>query len=193
MLPKIVKKDGIIDIKEDTLARDPSIIVSWPYPPGSTSFYVDDTLLIKPGDLILYSTEAENDPNYLSQRSAELFKSRQLLAKLIPGTPSYKELEAEIKQLSDHLVNYHQGRKRVKSERTVAFVDPVKRLIGVTEPFTFGYKPRVFGSVVRIVGFREDGVDEPTTDLIHKKAKKLYGSYDWESEWKATGAFPALK
>lgn len=188
----ITKRDGIIDVNEDSLARDVSIITAFPRPPGETFFHVDDILQITPGCKILFSTEAENNPAYFRQRSAELFKSRQILAKLHPGSPQYQQLSDEIFRISQHLVDYYQGRKRVKAERVVSYVDRNRQLIGVTEPFTYGYKPRVFGTVTRVLGFALNSVDEPGTDRLHKEAKKIYGN-DWESEWLETKQFPDLK
>lgn len=188
----ITKADGFVDYKDDSLARDPSLIVAYPYPPSGCVFYVDDTLQIQAGEKILYSTEAENNPVWLTEASALLFRLRLERSRLLPSSPQAAALQADIDSVAQRVVDYHQGRKRVKAERVVAYVDPARKLIAVTEPFTHGYKPRVMGTVVRILGFVEDAVDEKTTDELHKKANKLYGSYDWESEWKATGHFPKI-
>lgn len=189
----IHKSEGIVDYSEDSLARDASLIVAHPYPPGDTFFYVDDPLQIKAGDKILYSTEAENNPAFFHDAASKLYRARIQQARLLPVAPQYQELADEIYRLTQMLVNYYQGRKRVKAERLVSYVDPARKLIAVDKPFTHGYKPRVMGSVVRILGFRQDSVDEPTTDKLHKEAKKRYGSYDWQSEWRATGSFPTFR
>lgn len=186
----ITKRDGIVDFDAASLARDVSIIVAWPYAPGDNTFYVDDTLQIEAGCKILYSTEAENNPAYFRESAVRLHKSRQILANLLPGSRAHAELQAEIYTLSQHLVDYYQGRKRVKAERIVTYVDPARRLIVVDESFKYGYKPRVFGTVTRITGFVQSSVDEPGSEALDKEARKLYGQ-DWESEWRA-GQLPHL-
>lgn len=189
----IKKGAGLVDYREDSLARDASLVVAYPYPPGDHFFYVDDTLQIRAGDKILFSTAAENSPDYFRAAAAHLYRLRVEQARLLPIVPAYAQMQADIDILSAQLVDYYQGQKRVKSERVVAYVDPARKLITVTEAFDIGFKPRVMGAVTRILGFVEDTVDEPTTEKLHTEAGKLYGGYDWEAEWRETGKFPIVK
>lgn len=188
----ITKRDGITDFNIDTLARDPSIIVGYPYPPGDSFFYVDDTLDIRPGDLIMYSTEAENDPNLIKNSCAELHKARREQQKYEPGSQLHQVWQTEINRHQLEVMKFYQGRKKVKSQRQVASVDKARGLIVVTEPFKFGYKPKILGAVARVVGFAQETIDEVATDRMHKLGKKIYGSDDWQSEYLATGQLPAL-
>lgn len=185
--------DGITEYSEDELARDPSLIVGYPYPPGDSSFYVDDVLQIQVGNKIFYSTEAETDPAQIARESAELFRARAEVKALAPGSRAFNDRTADVARLEESLHLYHQKRKRIKSLRVVTYVDRVRNLIAVNESFKYGYKPRVMGSVVRVTGFVEEMINEVATDKLHKEAKKRYGSYDWESEYNATGKFPALR
>lgn len=185
--------DGIVEYNEDELARDPSLIVGYPYPPGESSFYVDDVLQIAVGSKIFYSTEAENDPAQIARESAELFRARNKARECAPGSKAFDHWKSEIDRLEKSLHLYHQKRKRIKSVRTVTYVDKSRNLIAVNAPFKYGYKPRVMGSVVRITGFTEDMINEIATDKLHKEAKKRYGTYDWQSEYSATGKFPTVR
>lgn len=185
--------DGITEYNEEDLARDPSLIVGYPYPPGESSFYVDAVQQIRAGCRIFYSTTAENDPVQIARESAELYRARKEVQAHHPDSKAFAYWQGEIERLQASLAAYHQGRKRIKSVRQVVYVDPARNLIVVNAAFKHGYKPRVMGSVVRIVGETEDLINEVATDILHKEAKKRYGTYDWESEYNSTGKFPALR
>lgn len=188
----IKKWDGIVGWNKDSLAKDPSIIVPTPRGPGESFFHVDNVLQIRAGDYIFYSSEAENDPIAARQAYAELLKARRERDKLPPELNAYKHWDAEVERLQRISMAFHENRRQVRSVRIVIMADPRRNLIAVNQPFTYGHKPRILGICCRIIGFLEEQIDEPTTDKLHKEAKKLYGSYDWESEFTATGAFPAL-
>lgn len=187
------KADGIVSFNTEVLADDPCLIVGFPYPPGRDFFYVDDVLQIKAGCRIFYGTEAERNPQYIQKDLTELLRARKELAKYLPGTKLYNDWAQEVNRLSESVIAFSQGQKRVKSLRTVRYVDPKRKLIVVKDDFIAGFKPRVMSHVVRVVGFKDDQVNEVITDKIHKVAKELYGGYDWESEYKATGKLPNLR
>lgn len=174
--------DGIVHVPSRCLARDPSLVVGYPYPPGDDFLYVDDVLQIRPGDRIIYSTEAENDPAEIQRQSAQLHVARQQLRLAPKGTPMREHWATQTRNLMESLMDYQEGVKRIKSMRTVLSVDKAKNLIVVTESFKFSYKPRVLGGVCRVVGFIEDLVDEPGSDKLHKNLVNIYGT-NWESEY----------
>ena len=178
--------DGITEYSEEILARDPSVILAHPYPPGKDCFYVDDVKQIAPGDRIFYSTTAENYPSFVTQDTAALHRAHNELKKYTPGSTLHAHFYEEVKRLESAVIGYHQGHIYIKSMRTVAYVDKLRNLIAVTEGFTYGYAPRVMGAVVRIMGFEEDMINEVATDRLEKGLKKHYGA-DWESDVKHHG------
>lgn len=186
-LLNIDSADGIVSYSMEQLARDPSIIVGHPAPPGGHFFYVNELNQIQSGDQIFFSTEAENDPATVRKEMAELHQAQKQRSRFPQGTEMWKRWHAEVNRLGDALVEFWQGQRRIKSLRTVASVDHNRNLIAVTKPFELGYRPRVLGAVVRVVGFEEDKVDEVRSDKFHKAMQKHYGSNDWESDLKAYG------
>lgn len=182
----IATADGVTHYNEDVLAEDPSVITADPYPPGDDFFYVDDIKQIKPGNRIFYSTTAENYPTFVNRDTALLHKARNERKKYHPESPLYAHFDEEVKRLEKSVMEYYQGRVRIKSIRTVAYVDPHRNLVRVTEGFKYGYKPRILGAVVRIVGFTDDMINEISTDRLEKGLKKHYGA-SWESDTKHYG------
>lgn len=185
-------QDGIVAWKKDSLASDPSIIVGYPRAPGSFFFHVDDVLQIKPGNLILFSTEAETSPDRVRKACVALHKGRKDFERLIPGDSRADDLKADIERLETEIFQYYNGEKQVMSLRQVLSVDKARKLIVIKDSFIEGYYPRVFGHCSRVLGFVEEMVSEKDTDKLHELARKVYGSYDWEAEFNETGKFPTL-
>lgn len=189
---ELTKQDGIIEFDETRLSGDPSVVVPYPSPPGETFFHVDDLKGIRPGQKIQFVPECANDPAHIRRTLADLHLAHKQI-KLFPSeTNAYWDWAKQIQDLEKVCLNFYSGRYNARSERIVQMIDSSRNLIVVTQPFGHGYKPRIMGAVFRIDGFSENAIDEISTDRLHKKAKEIYGSHDWQSEFTATGKFPAI-
>lgn len=114
--------------------------------------------------------------------TAELHRANKEMGKYSPGSPLHKHWYEESERLSASVMSYYQGEIRIKSIRTVGYVNKERNLIRFTTGFKYGYRPRVMGAAVRILGFENDMINEIATDRLHKGLKQHYGA-DWESDF----------
>jgi len=104
-----------------------------------------------------------------------------------PGSELYKMWKKDVNTHSHNIVNRLEGDRQFKSIRQVEWIDKSRNLIVFKDSFKYGYKPRVLGSCVRIIGFWSDYINEPASEKFQSEMKKKYGS-NWESDYQIYGS-----